>query len=41
MCVFGGGGGGGGGGEGGRAHNIILPTSAFNSGTTDERLSYL
>ena len=41
MCVFGGGGGGGGGGEGGRAHDTILPTSAFNSGTTDERLSYL
>ena len=44
MCVCGGGGGGGGGGnggDGGRGYNTILPTSTFNSGTTDERLSYL
>ena len=38
VCVVGGGGGR---GEGGRAHYTILPTSTFNSGTTDERLSYL
>ena len=37
VCV----GGGGDGGDGGRGYNTILPTSTFNSGTTDERLSYL